>query len=77
MKTKLYSRQGKAVTNFKSTLPNPLSDLAQQTLKDPYVFDFLTFSKPFQEKDIERQLITHITKFFFELGKGFAFVGQQ
>ena len=77
IKSKLYSRQGKAVTNFKDTLPNPLSDLAQQTLKDPYVFDFLTFSKPFQEKDIERQLITHITKFLLELGKGFAFVGQQ
>lgn len=77
IKTQLYQRQGKAITNFKHTLPNPLSDLVQQTLKDPYVFDFLTLSKPFHERDIENQLIAHITKFLLELGKGFAFVGKQ
>lgn len=77
LKSGLYQRQGKAITNFKQTLPELESDLAQQTLKDPYVFDFLTMSKPFHEKDIERQLMTHITKFLLELGKGFAFVGQQ
>jgi predicted nuclease of restriction endonuclease-like (RecB) superfamily len=77
LKSQLYERQGKAVSNFKQTLPEPLSDLAQQTLKDPYVFDFLTLSKPYHEKDIERQLITHITKFLLELGKGFAFIGRQ
>ncbi len=77
IKTDLYSRQGKAVTNFKNTLPDPLSDLAQQTLKDPYVFDFMTMTKPFHEKDIEKQLVQHITKFLLELGKGFAFIGQQ
>jgi predicted nuclease of restriction endonuclease-like (RecB) superfamily len=77
IKSQLYQRQGKSITNFKQTLPEPLSDLAQQTLKDPYVFDFLTMSKPFHEKDIERQLIAHITKFLLELGKGFAFIGQQ
>jgi len=77
IKSQLYNRQGKAVTNFKKTLPDPFSDLAQQTLKDPYVFDFLSLEKPFHEKDIERQLITHITKFLLELGKGFAFIGQQ
>lgn len=77
IKTQLFQRQGKSISNFKHTLPDPLSDLAQQTLKDPYVFDFLTMTKPFHEKDIERQLIAHITKFLLELGKGFAFVGQQ
>ena len=77
IKSKMYQRQGKAITNFNLTLPEPLSDLAQQTLKDPYVFDFLTMTKPFHEKDIERQLIAHITKFLLELGKGFAFIGQQ
>ncbi|WP_354361411.1 DUF1016 domain-containing protein [Pedobacter sp. UYP30] len=77
IKSKLFDRQGKAITNFKQTLPDELSELAQQTLKDPYVFDFLTMTKPFQEKDIERQLISHITKFLLELEKGFAFVGQQ
>lgn len=77
IKTDLYKRQGSAITNFAYTLPDPFSDLAQQTLKDPYVFDFMTMSKPFQEKDIEKQLVAHITKFLLELGKGFAFVGQQ
>lgn len=77
VKTQLFQRQGKSISNFKHTLPDPLSDLVQQTLKDPYVFDFLTMSKPFHEKDIERQLIAHITKFLLELGKGFAFIGQQ
>lgn len=77
LKSQLYQRQGKAITNFKHTLPDPFSDLVQQTLKDPYVFDFLNMSKPFHEKDIERQLVAHITKFLLELGKGFAFIGQQ
>lgn len=77
VKSQLFQRQGKSITNFKRTLPEPLSDLAQQSLKDPYVFDFLTMSKPFHEKDIERQLLAHITRFLLELGKGFAFIGQQ
>lgn len=77
IKTNLFHRQGNAITNFETTLPNPLSDLAQQTLKDPYVFDFMTMANPFYEKDIEKQLVTHITKFLLELGKGFAFIGQQ
>ncbi len=76
-KTDLYERNGKAISNFKSTLPDPLSDLAQQTLKDPYIFDFMTLATGFKEKDIEKQLVQHITKFLLELGKGFAFVGQQ
>jgi predicted nuclease of restriction endonuclease-like (RecB) superfamily len=77
IKSKVHERQGKSVTNFSYTLPAPMSDLAQQTLKDPYVFDFMTITKPFHEKDIENQLINHITKFMLELGKGFAFVGKQ
>ena len=77
IKTDLFKRQGKSITNFKNTLPEPFSELAQQTLKDPYIFDFMTMSKPFYEKDIEKQLVAHVTKFLLELGKGFAFVGQQ
>jgi predicted nuclease of restriction endonuclease-like (RecB) superfamily len=77
IKSGLYNRLGKAVTNFKATLPAPQSDLAQQTLKDPYLFDFLTMSQPYHEKDIEQQLVKHITRFLLELGKGFAFIGQQ
>ncbi len=73
----LYQRQGKAITNFTQTLPQPNSDLAQQTIKDPYIFDFLTITHPYNERDIEKQLIEHITKFLMELGKGFAFVGRQ
>ena len=77
IKSKLYDRQGKAISNFQKTLPDPQSDLAIQTLKDPYVFDFMTMTKPFQEKDIEQQLVSHIAKFLLELGKGFAFIGRQ
>lgn len=77
IKSNLYERSGKAITNFKLTLPEPQSDLAQQTLKDPYIFDFMTMTTPYKERDIENQLIQHITKFLLELGKGFAFVGRQ
>jgi len=77
IKTDLYTRTGKAITNFKHTLPKPFSDLAQQTLKDPYVFDFMTLAANAKERDIEKQLVNHITRFLLELGKGFAFVGQQ
>ncbi len=77
IKSKLYERQGKAVTNFSHTLPSPQSALAQQTIKDPYSFDFLNMTQPYNERDIENQLIEHITKFLLELGKGFAFVGRQ
>ncbi len=75
--TDLYSRQGKAITNFTKTLPTPESDLATQTLKDPYLFDFLTLRKDADEKSIEEQLTKHITKFLLELGTGFAFIGRQ
>jgi len=75
----LYHRQaleGK-ITNFKRTLPGPQSDLAEQIMKDPYKFDFLSVYNEAQEKDIENALVKHITKFLLELGTGFAFVGQQ
>ena len=65
----LYHREGKAITNFKTTLPSPQSDLAQQTLKDPYVFDFLTLHKEHLEKDLEDGLVNHIQKFLIELDR--------
>jgi len=77
MKSDLYARQGKAVTNFTDTLPAPHSDLARQTLKDPYVFDFFPLFEDYTERDIEHQLTQHITRFLLELGKGFAFIGKQ
>lgn len=77
IKSDLFNRSGKAVTNFKNTLPEPMSNLAQQTIKDPYMFDFMTMTKPYIERDIENQLIDNISKFLLELGKGFAFVGRQ
>ncbi|GIW85682.1 MAG: hypothetical protein KatS3mg108_0006 [Isosphaeraceae bacterium] len=72
-----HTRQGKAVSNFAAVLPAPQSDLAQQTLKDPYIFDFLTLAEPFQERELETQLVRHLEKFLLELGQGFAFVGRQ
>ncbi|SPF49530.1 conserved hypothetical protein [Candidatus Sulfopaludibacter sp. SbA4] len=73
----LYRRQGKAITNFRATLPSPQSDLAQQLIKDPYNFDFLTLSEEAQERDLERGLLAHLRQFLIELGVGFAFVGSQ
>jgi len=73
----LYKRKGNAITNFSHSLPQPNSDLANQTLKDPYLFDFLTLKKDADEKSIEEQLTKHITHFLLELGKGFAFIGRQ
>lgn len=73
----LYSRQGKAITNFHQTLPEQQALIAGQILKDPYNFGFLTLENKMQELDVERQLTEHITKFLLELGKGFAFIGRQ
>ena len=73
----LYNRQGKAITNFNNTLPEPHSGLATETLKDPYKLDFLDLQEKILEKDIEAQLVKHITSFLLELGAGFSFVGQQ
>ena len=73
----LCQREGKAISNFSATLPATQSDLAQQTLKDPYVFDFLTLTQSYNEKELERGLIEHITQFLLELGAGFAYMGKQ
>ena len=77
IKSNLFARQEKSFNNFKNTLPESFSDLAVQTLKDSYIFDFLTMATPYKERDIEFQLVQHISKFLLELGKGFAFIGQQ
>ena len=73
----LLQRQGKATTNFTHTLPQAQSELAQQTLKDPYVFDFLNLEAEARERDLEKALTQHISQFLLELGAGFAFVGKQ
>ena len=77
IETDLYGRQGKAVSNFKATLPSIDSDLATQTMKDPYNFDFLGLAQDAHERDIENAMLAHIKRFLLELGEGFAFVGQQ
>jgi predicted nuclease of restriction endonuclease-like (RecB) superfamily len=77
LNAKVYQRQGKSVTNFKTHLPSYQSELAQQTLKDPYIFDFLTLEEPFHERELEVGLIEHLQKFLLELGQGFSFVGRQ
>lgn len=73
----LFARQGKAITNFTTTLPEQQALMATQILKDPYNFGFLTLEPKARELDIEKQLTEHITKFLLELGKGFAFIGRQ
>jgi predicted nuclease of restriction endonuclease-like (RecB) superfamily len=73
----LFSRQGKAITNFAATLPPLQSDLAQQVLKDPYTFDFLTLTDAAREREVEEQLVGHVAKLLLEMGAGFAFVGRQ
>lgn len=77
MELSLHKRQGQAVTNFKDKLPSPQSDLAHYTLKDPYIFDFLSIGKEAQEREVEKGLVAHIEKFLLELGEGFAFLGRQ
>jgi predicted nuclease of restriction endonuclease-like (RecB) superfamily len=77
IETSLHKREGKAVTNFKDTLPAPQSELAQQTLKDPYNFEFLALTGDAREHELEQGLLNHIQKFLLELGVGFAFVGRQ
>jgi predicted nuclease of restriction endonuclease-like (RecB) superfamily len=73
----LYRREGKAVTNFQATLPQPQSDLAQQTIKDPYNFDFLSLRAKHDEKELEDALLSHVTRFLLELGSGFSYLGRQ
>jgi predicted nuclease of restriction endonuclease-like (RecB) superfamily len=77
IETEAYRRQGKALTNFEQKLPKPQSDLARETLKDPYRFDFLRLGAEALERDIEAALVQHVTQFLLELGAGFAFVGRQ
>lgn len=72
-----HLREGKAVTNFDARLPSPQSDLAKQSLKDPYIFDFLTLEEPFKERELETELVRNLEKFLLELGQGFAFIGRQ
>lgn len=73
----LYSRQGKAITNFHEALPEAESDIAHQIMKDPYNFGFVSLTKKYKEKELEQGLIDHIQSFLLELGQGFAFVGRQ
>ncbi len=77
IETRLLERSGTAVTNFDASLPKPQSDLARESLKDPYRFDFLGLSREAGEREIENALVKHVTEFLLELGAGFAFVGRQ
>lgn len=73
----LFQRAGKVINNFNKTLPKSQSDLAIQTIKDPYIFDFLEISNKSKEREVENKLVNNITKFLLELGVGFAYVGKQ
>ena len=73
----LFSSQGTAITNFSSTLPGTQSQLAKEILKDPYHFDFLSINEEYEEKDLEDALVSKVTQFLLELGKGFSYVGRQ
>lgn len=77
IQSEAHLRQGKALTNFERLLPSPQSDLVQQALKDPYIFDFLTLQEPFHERELETNLLHELERFLLELGQGFAFVGRQ
>lgn len=77
IKSELHKREGKLVSNFKNILAPIDSDLVQQSFKDPYIFDFLTITEPFREREMELNLTKHMEKFLIELGNGFAFVGRQ
>ena len=79
IETNLFARQitTKKVSNFSARLPKPQSDLANYLMKDPYIFDMMGQTDKMAERDIERQLVSHITKYLLEIGSGFAFVAQQ
>jgi predicted nuclease of restriction endonuclease-like (RecB) superfamily len=74
---RLIEREGKAITNFLGALPPGDSDMAEQTFKDPYLFDFIGTAQARREAEVERALVDHMEKFLLELGQGFAFVGRQ
>lgn len=77
IETRLHERSGQAISNFKTVLPAADSDLLQQAMKDPYVFDFVAMTDRHNELELETQLVDHVEKFLLELGQGFAFVGRQ
>lgn len=77
IETGQLQRTGRAVTNFQQTLPKPDSDLARESLKDPYRLDFLGLGQEAQEREIEAALVSHVTEFLIELGAGFAYIGRQ
>jgi predicted nuclease of restriction endonuclease-like (RecB) superfamily len=77
IETRLHERSGAAVTNFEASLPKPQSDLALESIKDPYRFDFLGLTYEAQEREVEHTLVKHVTEFLLELGADFAFVGRQ
>ena len=79
IETNLFARQiaAKKVSNFAVCLPNPQSDLANYLMKDPYIFDMMGQTEKMTERDVERQLVSHITKYLLKMGSGFAFVAQQ
>ncbi|HBM2944834.1 TPA: DUF1016 family protein [Klebsiella michiganensis] len=77
IESRLLQRSGNAVNNFDVSLPQPQSDLARESLKDPYRFDFLGLTEAAQEREVESALLKHVTEFLLELGAGFAFVGRQ
>lgn len=77
IKSEVHKREGGLVSNFKYVLPSNESDLVQHSFKDPYLFDFLSITEPFKEKELENSLIKNMEKFLIELGSGFAFVGRQ
>ena len=75
--TDLYEREGKAVSNFQATLPQPQGDLAQEMTRDPYSFNFLTLERDYHEKELKAALLSNITQFLLELGNGFAYMGKE
>lgn len=75
--TNLFERQGRAITNFKYTLPKETGDLAQELTKDPYNFDFVTIRQDYDEKELKDALMNNVQNFLMELGTGFAFVGRE
>ena len=77
IESNLFCRQGKAITNFEVTLPPLQSDLAKESLKNPYLFDFIGVGEDMHERELERALVQHMKRFLMELGKGFAYVGNQ
>ena len=79
IETNLFARQitTKKVSNFSTRLPKPQSDLANYLMKDPYIFDMMGLTDKMAERDVERQLVSHITKYLLEMSSGFAFVAQQ